>query len=212
MILEQIGRLRSSGYSIFILAHTKFKDKTDPMTGEKYEQLTNNLRSDYYNAVAHIAQMITTITIEREIKEGKQVGEKRVMYFRPNGIVDAGGRFTNLPEKLELSAENFMSAFEIGVKSSFLDGVSDTDLEKKKEQEIQQLERQAEVAKKKEKEKETSENNADLVAVIQQKYPKATDDVKDVVKDIMNRYNIANFKSPDELSTEGLQKIVEVLG
>ena len=40
---EQIGRLRDAGLAVFILCHIKNKEKTDLMSGEKYEQITNNL-------------------------------------------------------------------------------------------------------------------------------------------------------------------------
>lgn len=212
LILGQIGRLRNAGYAVFPLAHTKFKEKTDPMTGEQYEQLTNNLRGDYYSAIANVAQMIVNITIEREIKEGKQVGEKRVMYFRNNGIVDAGSRFSDLPEKLELSAENFMKAFEQGVKGAFINGnVSDKQIEKQRKFEEREREKVAEVTKKKEKEKSDQINNEDLVATIQNKYPKADEETKEKIKVVMKEYNIPNFKDADSLSSEGLQKIVEIL-
>lgn len=89
IMLKQISRLRNAGYGVFIIAHTKFKEKTDVMTGEKYEQLTNNLRSDIYSSVANITQMIVTATLERQIVEGKQVGEKRYLYFRSNGLTKA---------------------------------------------------------------------------------------------------------------------------
>jgi len=215
IILKQIGRLRGAGYAIFILAHTKFKEKTDPLTGDTYEQLTNNLRADYYNAIANIAQMITNITVEREVKEGKQVGEKRVIYFRSNGIVDAGGRFANLPEKLPLSAEHFMDAFNIGVKSSFLGGVSDKVIETQKKVEVKEIASAADVAWKKEQaeiQQELAHDDvAEYVTIIQAKFPKAKDDVKETIRGIMSEYNIANFKTPEELSPEGLKKIVEAL-
>ena len=82
----QVNRLREAGYAVFILAHTKVKEKTDPMTGESYEQITNNLQSNFYNTFANIAQMIVNIVVERDIKDGRQIGERRMMHFRDNGL------------------------------------------------------------------------------------------------------------------------------
>ena len=210
LLLEQIGRLRTAGYAVFLMAHTKWKEKTDALTGEKYEQLTNNLNSDYYGVISHIAQMIVNITIEREVIDGKQVGEKRLMYFRSNGIIDAGGRFTNLPECLPLSAENFMTAFEIGVKGSFLTQKTEKDLEELRKKEQEETKKVAEESLKKEIELKTKFSNDELCNVIKDKFPKANADVQSSVKQVMAQYEISNFKDPSSLSTEGLEKIVEL--
>lgn len=138
MVSKEIDKLDRMGLAVFILAHTKNKDKTDPLTGEKYEMLTNNLRADYYSPIADSCQMVVNIAIEREINDGVQVGEKRMMFFRNNGLIDCGGRFTNMPEKLELNAENFMAAFKQGVKNSMRKKATDEEIEKMKEIEIKE--------------------------------------------------------------------------
>ncbi|HEY8805683.1 MAG TPA: AAA family ATPase [Clostridium sp.] len=211
----QIARLRNAGYAVFILCHTKLKTVKDVMTGEDYEQLTNNLRADFFGSIADKSQMLVNITMEREIVEGKQVSEKRMMYFRNTSVVDAGGRFVGLPEKLELSAENFMLAFETGVKNSMLVPVSDKEIEKKKKVEVKEIASAADVAWKKEQaeiQQELAQDDvAGFITIIQAKFPKAKDEVKEIIRGIMSKYDIANFKSPEELSAEGLKKIVEAL-
>ena len=52
---------------------------------------------------------------------------------------------------------------------------------------------------------------AGFITIIQAKFPKAKDEVKEIIRGIMSKYDIANFKSPEELSAEGLKKIVEAL-
>lgn len=137
LIREQIARLNNAGMAVFILAHTKVKDKSDPLSGEKYEMITNDLDSRFYNPIANTAQMIVNIVLDRKIEgagtEKKKISKdkeitvdiagrttscERYMYFRDDNFVDAGARFVGLPEKLPLSAENFMKAFEIGVENS----------------------------------------------------------------------------------------------
>lgn len=154
LIKEQIGRLNNAGMAVFIIAHTKLKDKEDPLSGEKYEMITNNLESRFYDPIADTAQMIVNIVIDRKIEgagtvkkkvskdkeidveiAGKQIEQQRYMYFRENNFVDAGGRFPGLPEKLPLSAENFMKAFEMGVKSSQSNPLTKTEEKKRKEEE-----------------------------------------------------------------------------
>ena len=136
LIKDIIRRLNQSGMAVFIIAHTKQKEVTDQMTDLKYEIVTNNLDSRFYSPIADTAQMVVNIVKERNIEgagvekktikgkevevkvAGKQKSIDRYMYFRENTYVDAGGRFEGLPERLPLSAENFMKAFEMGVTAS----------------------------------------------------------------------------------------------
>jgi len=68
------------------------------------------------------------------------LSSRRMMYFLNNGVIRAGGRFDGLPEKLELSAENFMKAFEAGVKGSKIDDVmTDEEFEKTKSEDNEEL-------------------------------------------------------------------------
>lgn len=137
LIREQIERLNKAGMAIFILAHTKLKEQTDVFTGDKYDLITNNLNSDFYGPIANSAQMIVNIIMDRGVEgqqkvkkkvakdkeidvilPGRQTKMERMMYFRENPFVEAGGRFSGLPDKLPLSASNFMLAFNEGVKNS----------------------------------------------------------------------------------------------
>lgn len=150
LIKGQIERLRRAKIAVFILAHTKVKVQSDILSGQEYELITNNLASTFYTPVSSIAQMIVNIVYDRTIEErseedndvGKVVSVQRMMVFCDNPFVDAGGRFNGLPEKLPLSAENFMEAFKMGVKnSSRTEKMTDKKIEdlRKKEQEINNL-------------------------------------------------------------------------
>jgi len=137
IIEEQISRLREANIAVFILAHTKVKSNNDIYSGITYDVITNNLESTYYKPIADRAQMIVNIVYKREfgdisekkkkvnntkegdvIKKGNLVSTERMMVFCNDPFVDAGGRFSGLPQALPLSAENFLKAFEIGVKNS----------------------------------------------------------------------------------------------
>lgn len=152
LINEQISRLNRAGYAVFVIAHTKNKVKEDLLTERKFDVITNNLNDDIFGGVADKAQMIVNIVYDREIKEeknsknkvvgGQILSSKRMMYFRDaNGLVDAGGRFEGLPEKLELSAENFLKAFEIGVENARKKTYTVEETTKQKEEEIKELEK-----------------------------------------------------------------------
>jgi hypothetical protein len=215
LMMGQVARLRKAGYAVFVMAHTKKKDKTDVMTGEAYEQITNDLISTFYNPIANVAQMIVNIAVEREIKDNKQIGTKRMMYFRDNGIVDAGGRFVGLPEKMELSAENFMIAFNTGVKNSMMGSnpsVTDEDLAKKREAEKAELDKKAKAVKDKEnKEKNKATESArkkEIISIFQSKAASLDATVLGVIKGINTRYGITNYNDPDNLPIEALEEIL----
>lgn len=142
LVNTEIHKLDRLPIAVFILGHTKVKPKKDVLTGEEYEQLTNNLRADFFAPISNSAQMIVNIAMERDIEDGVQVGETRYMYFQNNGFIDCGSRFSGLPEKLELSAENFMKAFEIGVKNAMGDK-SEKEIKQIKEQEVKEVEEKA---------------------------------------------------------------------
>lgn len=110
-----------------------------------------------------------------------------------------------------MSAQSFMQAFEIGVKNSFVNGISDKEIASKKKEEKVEREKTAEIIKNKDKQKNQTENNASLVEIIQQKFPKASEQVKAEIKSIMEMYSITTFRDSEKLSTEGLEKIVEAL-
>lgn len=173
IVTNEIHKLDRLPIAVFILGHTKFKSKKDVLTGEEYEQLTNNLRADFFAPISNSAQMIVNVAIEREIEDGVQIGETRYMYFQNNGLIDCGGRFMDLPEKLELSAENFMKAFKIGVENS---------LGKKTKDEIKELElieekenkEKAEQLTKEIEEKEDEENQGKVEELMKEIKSKAT--------------------------------------
>jgi hypothetical protein len=204
--MEQISKLRKAGIAVIIPAHTKFKEKTDVLTGEKYEVLTNNLRADIYSAVANVAQVIANINIHRVIEEGKQVGERRMIHFRSNGVVDCGSRFNEMPEMVELSARNFIDAFEFGVKSSMLTKKTDKEIQAMKKAEVEQLEKTTTT------EPEIDlELNLSLKETIQTKFPNASAEQKAQVKEVMAGNGVKDFKDVSEVNTEVLQKIVSLL-
>ncbi len=240
LIMEQISKLNRAGYAVFVLAHTKKKDKTDVVTGETYEQLTNDLMSTFYGPVANTAQMIVNVIMELDFddsslqykkvettqsngKKGEEVVEvrrkraepKRVMYFRDSGFVDAGGRFEGLPEKLPLSAENFMKAFEMGVEASRIKPVDAKTIAKQKKDEEKQIEKQSEAVKEEVKAKEKSnqedERKSEISALIKTHMPTLGKDSLGLIKDVSTEYGIKSFADLTVVPLEALIKIERII-
>ena len=209
LVMNEIHKLDRLPIALFILGHTKYKGKKDTLTNDEYEQLTTNLRFDFYSPVSNSAQMIVNLATERVIEDGVQVDAKRYMYFTSNGLVDCGSRFEDLPEKLELSAENFMKAFRIGVenslkKSDIKHDVEELRKEEKKEQELEAKQVQQEVE---EQEKEEQQKSVDeLKSQLKEKLK--TSENKNIVKEYMKENKV---KSVANLDVQQLQEILSKL-
>ena len=111
------------------------------------------------------------------------------MYFRDTGLIDAKSRFVGMPEKLPLSATNFLEAFKMGVKNSQTVKMSEKEAKKKAEQERKEAEAvyQNVVAQ---------ENNGDS-----KRREELAADVKTLMKEVIRKQ--------DANSTAELQKLLK---
>lgn len=214
LIREQEERLRDAGLAVFYLCHTKNKEKTDLKSGEKYEQITNNLQGNIYTKIADAAQMVMVGLIERDIVNGKIMDERRAVYLRGTSEVDAGSRFKGdgLPEKIDLSPKSFLDAFESAVKSSIKNPSASLDDMKKEENE--QAQKKAEIAKKKESEKakldELESKRSEYIEIITKKVTSTNEEKKTKFKQMMTSSGASSIKDP-EMSIELLHEIIEML-
>lgn len=211
LIDDILAKIRKAGYGIVIIGHTKIRDVKEK-NGDEYQQLTSNLSADYDGIFANKADIVMTIAVEKNIDENKHVqGTTRYMWFRTDGFVDAGGRFSEMPERVEYGAENYIEAFEEGVKKAINGKVSDAEIKKRKNAEVKaRKEKAEEFAEEETKNKVDISKNEELIDTIKTKFPDADDDTKAKVKDIMAEYNIPNFKDTS-VSTKGLEAIVSIL-
>ena len=211
LIDDILAKIRKAGYGIVIIGHTKIRDVKEK-NGDEYQQLTSNLSADYDGIFANKADIVMTIAVEKNIDENKHVqGTTRYMWFRTDGFVDAGGRFSEMPERVEYGAENYIEAFEEGVKKAINGKVSDAEIKKRKSAEVKaRKEKAEEFAEEETKNKVDISKNEDLIDTIKTKFPDADDDTKAKVKNIMAEYNIPNFKDTS-VSTKGLEEIVSIL-
>lgn len=212
LVDDVLARLRKAGYGLIIIGHTKLKDIKEK-NGDEYQQLTSNLNADYDGIFSNKADIVMTIAVEKNINEDKRIeGTTRYMWFRTDGFVDAGGRFSEMPERVEYGAKNYISAFEEGVRKSIKDNVSDAEIKKRRENEIVERDKKAsEYIDTAKTAKVDSERNAELMSVIQNKFSDADAATKKKVKSIMAENGIPNFKNSDDIPTAILENIVEVL-
>lgn len=211
LVDDLLAKIRKAGYGVVIIGHTKIRDVKEK-NGEEYQQLTSNLNSDYDGIFANKADIVMTIAVEKDIDDAKRIkGTTRYMWFRTDGFVDAGGRFNEMPERVEYGAANYIKAFEEGVKKAIKGKSSDTEIKKRKAEEIKKRKEKAQEYGESIKENRVDiEKNNELIDIIKTKFTDADDDVKAKVKAIMQQYDIPNFKEND-VSTKGLEEIVAIL-
>ena len=202
IINDQLSRIRNAGIAVFILSHTKFKERTDPLTGEKYEQLTNLMQDRTYSAIADNAQMVMVGTIERDIASGKIENEKRVIHLRGTSTIDAGSRFNDLPETITLDPQDFLAAFKQGVAGAHtVAPVTDKQIDAAAKAEQKAAAKQAAVARKKEeaeKQAEQDESHRDeYYNTIVNGFSNASDEIKAKAKELLAATGEPKFSSPN---------------
>lgn len=212
LIDEQISRLERAGYGLVFIGHTKIKDIKEK-NGDEYQQLTSNLNSDYDGIFANKADIVMTIVIEKEINESKHIeGIERYMYFRSDGFVDAGGRFTNVPDKIEYGADNYIKAFEQAVKGNIVGKITDKEIEKRKKTEVEERKKMAlEYADEIKNNPIDLTRNEELKEFISTKYGELDTKQKKEFKTLMTEKGIKSFKDVSEIPTENLQALADFL-
>ena len=214
---EKLSALKQAGYGLMVIGHTKLRTiKEQGMTDEQeFQVLDSNLSSDYANIVAHKADVMATINIEREINDAKRVIDtKRYIYFRGNGFINAGSRFSNIAEKVELSADNFIKAIEGAIRASMNTPITDDELKTRKEQEIKDNEIKAKEFVDKHKAKSSLENG-DNLQVKQEKLDRIKSNLSRIamneLQSIMTKHNILNFNDVSVISMEALDEIISLI-
>ena len=117
-------RLSRAGYGLIWIGHTKYKD-IEEKDGTKYQMLTSNLTNDYDLIFSAKADINMIISVEKEADHNRLTNSQRYMYFRNDGFVDAGGRFSNIEEKVEFSAQNYIDAVTEAIKAEIKNGNTD---------------------------------------------------------------------------------------
>lgn len=144
-------------------------------------------------------------------KAGRIAGSSRMMYFRDTGLIDAKSRFVGMPEKLPLSAENFLQAFKEGVKNSQSVPISEKEMKKQIKKEEKDSQILSENAQKKEQKADTRRRE-ELVTSIKDSMKNilSKKEAESVAKlqSIFKEYEISNADAIDSLE---LNKLISLL-
>jgi len=210
LIDEQLARLRRAGYGLVYIGHTRLRDVKEK-NGDEYQQLTSNLSADYDGIFSNKADIVMTISIEKNIDENKHInGTTRYMYFRSDGFVDAGGRFNQMPERVEYGADNYIEAFEQGVKGAIMGKISDKEIQKRKTEEVtERKERASEYSATAKANKIDPDRNAELKAIIMENFGSLDADKKKEFKQLLKEKSITSMDDLLEMPTSDLQSLAD---
>lgn len=133
IVTDTIFKLRTYGYGLTLIGHTKVKGKKDEMEDVEYELLTSNLPAKYYNAIKDKVNLVGTAYIEREYVDlktardaytkgdklkGRIASEKRVVTFRDEEhAIDVKSHFPNIVSKCEFNAQSVIKAIKDAINA-----------------------------------------------------------------------------------------------
>ena len=212
LMKDSILKLKRIGYGLVFIGHTKLKKKNTGTTlsaEEEYMQLSCSLTDDYAGLFENMADMITYLVLDKEVQGTGDVKKKTAkssvsMHFRSNGEIDCGGRFKNLPYSLPWGADNYLKAFEQGVKSSILKPVTNEEIK--------------EIAKVQEKESEQKAENfskklsiEDMVKLIKEGFSNLGDGAKLLMQQYVEEAEISSLDDLSENNREIVEKMYELV-
>ena len=139
-IAEQIDKLDHAGYHLFFLTHDK--DKTvKQKDGLEYDKTVISAGGRAGEYFKNSADMIHFIDLTKEVEKGKKI-DKRYIYFRGDGDLEAGSRFPKIVKRVEYSVDNFINAIEDAIRAEY-DGDEGKVEEARKQEEAKEVEEES---------------------------------------------------------------------
>lgn len=210
LVTERLDTLNKH-FGLIVLGHTKLKTIKEQgmLEDQEYQMLSSNLNADYHNIVAHKADVIATVAVEKEVDDKRVSGTKTYVHFRGNGFIEAGCRFKNIVEKVEFNADNFVRAIEDAIMSTSTTPIT--------REEIQTQATVLEVVEEKEEiieetvetVVETGRTQKDIFAEIKPLYTQADVTKKTKVKEILKSYGQTKFDLTADVKM--FEEILELL-
>lgn len=132
---KEINKLTNAGYSLYFIAHSEIRKKTNPTTNEEYEQMCPKGDKRTTDIVLDLVDFIGYVKSNGFDEDGNEIPSS--VYFANTQEFQAGSRFTHMTKKIDVfSAENLqkaiIDAIEAEEKESGIKGIT---LEEQKEME-----------------------------------------------------------------------------
>lgn len=114
---EQIARLERAGFSLIFITHDKDK-QFETREGLKYDKTTLSLGGRVRDLVLNMVDFVVFVELGKELSKGKAV-DKRYIYFRGDSGLEAGSRFTHVPNRIEYDPKLFIQTVEEAILAEY---------------------------------------------------------------------------------------------
>lgn len=212
-------KLHRAGFGIFCISHSKIKNIKPKGCNEdeSYMVLSSSLSNAYNSVFEDIFDAILTITVERNVVDGKIENTERRLYFRSDGYVMGGCRFNNkvIPQYITIDddsrqfARDFINTLEDAMKNSSSTPLTDEQFKQLQEKEKKQAEKDLKQVQQEQlvqEQEEQAQNIEELKTKL--KGLMTTTESKNKVKEYMKGKNIKTVK---DLSIEQLEELIGLL-
>lgn len=214
LMRDSIAKLQNSGYGVMFIGHVKLKKKSTGLLADNLEfmQLSCNLTDDYASLFEDMADMITYLVLERdvdtsveEVKARTAKSSVQLVFRSEDGGIDCGGRFKDLPTSLPYSAENYLKAFEQGIKGSMKKPQTNED--------IKEIAKKQEIEKEKEVELKTKKKTIEeMVNEVKAKFSELGDGAKTRLAELIQesgKENLSSLSEEDRKIVEEMNELVK---
>ena len=207
VIYEQVNKLVKAGYNLWFITHDKDKTFTTK-DGLSYDKTILSLTGKVREVCVNMSDFIVYIdTTQRKV--GDKIIDERILRFRGDSTIEAGGRLEQVVESIPYSIKGFIKAVEDAILAEY--GGDVKAVEKAKKEQTKDLEERVDrfISNLDEpEEQEPTLNKTEAVNTIKANISKLN--FADV-QNIMKKYGFANFNNPDEIPEEGLLEILKMI-
>jgi len=187
---KQFTRLDKAGYSLIFITHDK-DQRFKTREGLEYDKTTLSLSGRIRDLILNMVDFIVFVEVGKEKDDEGNLVDKRWIYLRGDGTLEAGSRFANLPPKIEYSPEHFIEVIETAILESY--GGDEKAVEKARKEQNKKKEEEV----KKFIEEEKAKNSVDELHEIIHNAIKKLDQNKKikVAKHLQRQYGNADYKT-----------------
>ena len=207
VIYEQVNKLVKAGYNLWFITHDKDKTFTTK-DGLSYDKTVLSLTGKVRDVCVNMSDFIVYIdTTQRKVDD--KIIDERIIRFRGDSTIEAGGRLEQVVESIPYSIKGFIKAVEDAILAEY--GGDTKAVEKAKEEQTKDLEERVDRFignLDKPEEQEPKLNKVEAVNTIKANISKLN--FADV-QNTMKKYGFANFNNPDEIPEEGLLEILKMI-
>ena len=208
VIYEQVNKLVKAGYNLWFITHDKDKTFTTK-DGLSYDKTVLSLTGKVRDVCVNMSDFIVYIdTTQRKVDD--KIIDERIIRFRGDSTIEAGGRLEQVVESIPYSIKGFIKAVEDAILAEY--GGDTKAVEKAKEEQTKDLEERADRfidnLDQPEEEQEPTLNKVEAVNTIKANISKLN--FADV-QNVMKKHGFANFNNPDEIPEEGLLEILKMI-